>query len=58
MEIKTLLQACHYAPDKVAEFIINFYLESSSDCKAEIEAKFQSYFTNGGSLLPEPKTAK
>jgi hypothetical protein len=45
METKILLQAINYAPEKVAEFIINLYTESSSECKKQFDAKFESYFT-------------
>ena len=58
MEIKILLQAIEYAPDKVAEFILTLYSSAEPPCKAEIEAKFQSFFTNGGSLLPDDKNAE
>lgn len=53
METKILLQAINYAPDKVAEFIINLYAKSGPECKKEIDDMFRSYFTNGGTLLPD-----
>jgi len=53
MEPKILRQAIAFAPDKIEEFILDLYNEADRFCKAEIEAKFERYFTQGGSLLPD-----
>ena len=54
MQIKTLLLAIEYDPQRVAQFLLYLYAEADSYCKAEIQAKFERIFnewdehTSGG----------